>query len=227
MHRSHILEYFWTQSNVQKGSYCLSFWVTVLRMRKHTVGTKTSGISWMRFLHKLLEEDLGCVLGDCWKDLGTAQHFSTCPIWGLFALCRQSEWAASGSLTWRFARKSLQPYSVMPPNLKLRVTTRSAFNIFNTNWGHRRGLGFWSKESSRTHQGWDIGTESTESTGGLAPCCSLTCNRLYVGCREDPAMEVLQINLEDSQTVTVKGCRELAELWLLGFLVDRRSVWSW
>lgn len=37
-------------------------------------------------------------------------------------------------------------------------------------------------------------------------------------------MEVLQIHLEDSQTVTVKGCRELAELWLLGFLVDRRSV---
>lgn len=114
----------------------------------------------------------GLFLGDCWKDLGTAQHFSTWPIWGLFALCRQSEWAASGSLTWRFARKSLQPYSLMPPNLKLRVTTRSAFNIFNTNWGHCGGLGFWSKESSRTHQGWDIG-------GRLSPL-SLLVNLLPV-----------------------------------------------
>lgn len=79
-------------------------------------------------------------------------------------------------------------------------------------------------KSDASRMGYRRSTESTESTGELAPCCSLTCNRLYVGWRDDPAMEVLQIHLEDSQTVTVKGCRELAELWLLGFLVDRRSV---
>ena len=62
--------------------------------------------------------------------------------------------------------------SIRKLDMKICQKVSSTLQFDATNWGHCGGLGFWSKESSRTHQGWDIG-------GRLSPL-SLLVNLLPV-----------------------------------------------